>query len=63
MRTPLHVLQCALAGADIATMPFKVFDALYDHPLTDKGLKNFLADWEKAKKDIAKSKDKSAKTK
>jgi len=58
MRTPLHVLQCALAGAHIATMPFKVFDALYDHPLTDKGLKNFLADWEKAKKDMAKSKGK-----
>lgn len=47
IRHPLHVTQAALAGADIATMPFKVLGMLVNHPLTDKGLESFLADWEK----------------
>jgi transaldolase len=50
VRNPLHVLDSALAGADIATIPFNVLSKLASHPLTDKGLKAFLADWEKAKK-------------
>jgi transaldolase len=50
VRHPMHVVQAALIGADICTMPFAVFDKLLNHPLTDLGLKNFLADWEKAKK-------------
>src|SRR5262249_2163330 len=47
IRHPVHVLEAALAGADIGTMPFKIFEALLNHPLTDAGLKKFLADWEK----------------
>ena len=50
VRNPLHVLDSALAGADIATIPFNVLSKLAAHPLTDKGLKAFLADWENAKK-------------
>ncbi len=50
VRNPLHVLDSALAGADIATIPFNVISKLAAHPLTDKGLKAFLADWENAKK-------------
>ena len=53
IRHPVHVLECALAGADVATVPFKVFDQLIKHPLTDVGLSNFLKDWEKTKKSIA----------
>lgn len=49
IRHPMHVLQAAKAGADIATMPAKVFQQLIQHPLTDKGLQQFLADWEKSK--------------
>jgi transaldolase len=49
IRHPLHVVDSALAGADVATMPFKVMMQLYEHPLTDAGLKKFLADWEKLK--------------
>ncbi len=49
IRHPLHVVDSALAGADVATMPFKVMMQLYDHPLTDAGLKKFLADWETLK--------------
>jgi transaldolase len=45
IRTPLHVKQAALAGADIATLPPAVFRNLAHHPLTDKGLASFLADW------------------
>ena len=45
LRHPLHVAQCAEAGADIATMPFKVLEQLFKHPLTDKGLTAFLDDW------------------
>lgn len=47
-RHPLHVLQAALAGADIATVPYKVLMQLVKHPLTDIGLAKFLEDWEKA---------------
>jgi len=49
IRTPMHVTQSALVGAQIATMPYKVFKQLVSHPLTDRGLQGFLADWEKAK--------------
>ena len=49
VRHPLHVLESALMGADIATIPFNVLAKLAAHPLTDKGLKAFLADWEKTK--------------
>jgi transaldolase len=48
LRSPLHVVDCALAGADIGTMPFKVMDMLFNHPLTDKGLDQFLKDYAKA---------------
>ena len=50
VRNPLHVLDAALMGADIATIPFKVIEQLTKHPLTDKGIENFLKDWEKVKK-------------
>ena len=49
LRHPQHIVQSALIGADIATMPYKVFDQLFNHPLTDIGLKRFLDDWEKVK--------------
>jgi len=45
LRHPLHVTAAALAGADIATMPFKVMEQLFRHPLTDVGQARFLADW------------------
>ena len=47
MRSPTHVIEAALAGAHIATMPFKVLDMLFNHPLTDKGLEQFLKDYAK----------------
>jgi len=47
VRNPLHVLDAALMGADIATIPFKVIRQLAKHPLTDIGLEKFLADWKK----------------
>ena len=47
VRNPLHVLSSALIGADIATIPYKVLSALASHPLTDKGIESFLADWKK----------------
>jgi transaldolase len=49
VRHPLHVVEAAMMGADVVTMPFNVIDKLLDHPLTDIGLKKFLADWEKVK--------------
>jgi len=49
IRSPLHVAQAAMLGADIATMPPKVLNSLPNHPLTDKGIELFLADWEKVK--------------
>ncbi len=50
IRNPLHVRDAALMGADIATIPLAVFNNIVKHPLTDEGLKNFLADWEKVPK-------------
>ena len=50
IRHPLHVLQSALIGGDVVTIPFKVLDQLYKHPMTDIGLERFLADWEKTGK-------------
>ena len=47
IRHPLHVIEAAKIGADIATMPFTVLEALIKHPLTDAGLDRFLKDWEK----------------
>jgi transaldolase len=52
LRHPLHVLAAARMGADIGTMPFKVFDQLFRHPLTDRGLEAFLKDWEKARETL-----------
>ncbi len=49
IRSTLHVLEAALVGAHISTIPFKVINQLIKHPLTDIGIKNFLADWEKVK--------------
>jgi len=49
LRHPLHVVDAAKAGADVATMPFKVFTQLFMHPLTDRGQEQFLKDWEKLK--------------
>ncbi|MCI0531054.1 MAG: fructose-6-phosphate aldolase [candidate division Zixibacteria bacterium] len=49
LRHPTHVIEAALIGADIGTMPYSVFQQLLRHPLTDAGLKRFLADWEKFK--------------
>jgi transaldolase len=48
LRSPTHVIDSALAGAHIGTMPFKVLDMLFNHPLTDKGLDQFLKDYAKA---------------
>ena len=48
IRHPMHIVDCALAGADVATIPFKIITQLVKHPLTDKGLEGFLADWKKS---------------
>ena len=50
IRNPIHVRDAAMMGADVATIPFNVFDLLVQHPLTDDGVKRFLADWEKVPK-------------
>jgi transaldolase len=50
VRHPIHVLEAAKVGADIATMPFAVMEKLVQHPLTDIGLARFLKDWEKVPK-------------
>jgi transaldolase len=47
IRHPLHVVEAALMGADVCTMPFNVIDKLFNHPLTDIGLEKFLSDWKK----------------
>ncbi len=49
IRSPVHVVEAALAGADVSTMPYSVLEQLSKHPLTDIGLERFLADWEKIK--------------
>src|SRR6266498_5731843 len=48
LRHPIHVIEAARVGSDIGTMPFKVIDQLFNHPLTDKGQAQFLADWHKS---------------
>ncbi len=50
VRNPLHVMDAALIGADIATIPLKIIEQLANHPLTTLGVEQFLADWEKRKK-------------
>jgi len=47
IRHPLHLVEAALMGADVCTMPFSVIDKLFNHPLTDLGLEKFLSDWKK----------------
>jgi transaldolase len=49
IRHPLHMVQAAMIGSDIATVPFSVIQQMMKHPLTDQGLQKFLADWEKTK--------------
>jgi transaldolase len=51
IRHPMHVVEAALLGAHVSTMPLKVLLALLQHPLTDKGLDAFLADWKKMPKE------------
>jgi transaldolase len=53
VRHPRHVTEAALLGADIATVPFKVLQQMVHHPLTDKGIKTFREDWEKARAEAA----------
>ena len=53
IRNPVHMTQAALAGAHIATLPFKVLQQMVHHPLTDKGIKTFREDWEKARASAA----------
>ncbi|HEX7356190.1 MAG TPA: fructose-6-phosphate aldolase [Ignavibacteriaceae bacterium] len=48
VRHPLHLVEAALMGADVCTMPFSVIDKLFNHPLTDIGLEKFLSDWKKS---------------
>ncbi len=48
IRHPMHIVDAALVGADVATIPFKVIQQLVKHPLTDKGLESFLSDWKKS---------------
>lgn len=50
VRSPMHIQQAAVMGADIATIPFKVMQQMTQHPLTDKGIASFLSDWNKAQK-------------
>ena len=56
IRTPMHVQRVALAGADIATLPYKVFKQLVKHPLTDQGMEKFTADWKKSQAKLAAAK-------
>jgi transaldolase len=53
IRNPLHMTQAALAGAHIATLPFKVLQQMVHHPLTDKGIVQFRSDWDSARKALA----------
>ena len=52
LRHPMHVVDAARAGADIATMPFDVFTKLVKHPLTDRGLETFTADWNSLQRNL-----------
>ncbi|HEV8681215.1 MAG TPA: fructose-6-phosphate aldolase [Actinomycetota bacterium] len=54
LRHPMHIVDAALSGADIATMPYDVFTKLVKHPLTDVGLEKFLSDWAELKKKLGK---------
>jgi len=54
IRNPEHVKEAAMLGADIATMPFKVYEQIFKHKLTDKGIKQFLDDWGKLQKELKK---------
>jgi len=54
IRSPEHVKEVAMLGADIATMPFKVYEQLFNHKLTDAGIKKFLDDWGKLQKELKK---------
>ncbi len=54
IRHPMHVLEAARLGADVATMPLSVIESLLKHPLTDKGLERFLADWDALQEKIGK---------
>jgi transaldolase len=56
IRNPLHMTQAALAGAHVATLPFKVLQQMVHHPLTDKGIVQFRSDWDKARKALAEKK-------
>lgn len=49
IRHPMHVVECARLGCDIATVPYKVFKQMLNHPLTDSGIEKFLKDWESVK--------------
>lgn len=51
IRHPIHIVESALAGVDVSTVPFKVFQKIVKHPLTDKGLDAFLADWKNSGRD------------
>jgi transaldolase len=53
IRNPVHMTQAALAGAHVATLPFKVLQQMVHHPLTDKGIVQFRSDWDKARKALA----------
>jgi len=52
LRHPMHVVEAAKAGADVATMPYDVFSKLVKHPLTDSGLDKFLSDWKKLQQEL-----------
>jgi transaldolase len=52
LRSPVHVVEAGLAGADIGTLPFKVLDMMFNHPLTDSGLEQFLKDHAKAQQTV-----------
>jgi|TARA_Y100000310_G_scaffold70285_1_gene65896 transaldolase len=54
IRSTDHVKEVAMMGADIATMPFKVYEEMFKHPLTDKGIKKFLDDWDKLQRELKK---------
>ena len=60
LRHPMHVVDAALAGADIATMPYDVFTKLVKHPLTDVGLEKFTADWTDLRKKLQGSSEEGA---
>lgn len=59
IRNPLHMTQAALAGAHVATLPFKVLQQMVHHPLTDKGITQFRSDWDKARQALAAKADKA----